>query len=678
MEANKKLYSEEYYSVSDTFEESPESFFNQPADDFIKTLKYKEVWDKAEIMYVPLTNNEENDKVNWKNPSQFALDNYTDNKNINIKYNGTFGYRSIFNTRWSVGDDANFFSLNEGCIVCFSESDPTDVAASMGAGGNTNSLTKIQITDSDGDLGYNINGPGGATENVNSAIGMYALNRINATTIELYYNGEFVKNIANNSLSLSSVWMGLNGALVTNDLSAWSYSKRVHSFWGVFGKLTAQEVSDLYDAFTTFRGEVKKQWLSDNSCELGISRYGAHYYPFGAFEKSGVVYKVTRSSVVSYSEKILFTIDQSDKAISEPVNIGLEVGDIDYHNGPAIIADDDNYLWMSMEKMDSSHITNMMFYKSDNPLDISSWTLNTEIVGGFSYNQFAKVGTTLLLFSRGPGGYHSFRKESGDAQWTHLGQVAGLPYGGKAYPNVFYDPDENKMCCAMLEVQTVTDRASEEIFYIESYDGETWYNAGHDFSKNIVESGAITTAELQSNCRIVHDASEEEARCLSIHGGVIVDGVPNIIISHGVVTLGGSDFESRIEKMRLYNWDGTSWMSNILPFVPTPYDSYQTDALSVQRVGSGQHILAYTDRYVVFQINPLDKREIKKYSSTDRINWTDEGVFYSDNIAIFGWMQTVYNKQSNDGENILFVNKMLPYRDFTAEAEQYGLVMKYF
>ena len=679
-------YCTEYIDLWKAFPAKPDCFFNKPANDFIEAIKTSGVWDKTEIFFCPLSNNETNDLLNWKNPSIYPKVNTTTPKNVNLKYGGTFGDDSAFTPKYSLPGNAVNFKLSEGCLIAFSESTILDASPDMGFGSTPSTLAELTIKNADGNLGYSMLGTGDVVENPNSAIGMYALNRISATQIEWYYNGVLQGTIDNNSQGRNILWVGLNGTLYDNtgdyveQPRFYGYNKRIHSFWGVFGKLTSAEVLSLYTAFTTFKDSIKRKWSADDSCELMIPNCGANYYNSSAFEHNGIIYKAIRSSVVTGSRKILFSINGS-KTISEPLDIGYPV-EVDYHNVPALIVDDSGYIHIAWEKMavGTGHVTPMQFYKSVRPLDFTEFELNVEIAGLYSYNQFQKVGSTLFMIARDNASTSIFRKRITDSTWAKLGVICNNTEVGKSYPNIIYDPAEEKICITAYQMQTMGEeptRAITEIFYLESADGITWSNVGNTFSKDIVTNGAISWEELNTNCIVVQDLVTE-LRQFNVCGGVIKNGVPYLMIAYGVSITPYPGESSEISATKTFYWDGNSWVHNDVPFITHPYTTSFAGFFSNQRTGSGFQILTLTDKLICFAIDPVLRNTIQKYSSVDGVDWTDEGVFYSDTTAHFNWLATVYNRAANDGKNILFINKMLPNDEFSFGSLQYGLVMKYY
>lgn len=191
----------------------------------------------------------------------------------------------------------------------------------------------------------------------------------------------------------------------------------------------------------------------------------------------------------------------------------------DYHNqGAMIVANDGRIIYVQEELTGGNHNSPLDIYRSDSAEDISAFTLVVEIAGEFAYPMLFKLanGTLFIVVRQRVGGEERYlyilRSTDNGANWTGLTGISNTPTavidlnlsGWFLYKYLVYAPESEGINLAVVSHQGVGS-FGRRLFFLHSDDGRNWENvreyqsAGNGYTRDVVTSGVLTDALLQTN-----------------------------------------------------------------------------------------------------------------------------------------------------------------------------------
>ena len=244
----------------------------------------------------------------------------------------------------------------------------------------------------------------------------------------------------------------------------------------------------------------------------------------------------------------------------------------DGHDQSSLIVTDDGYILIGREQLQPSLVHNspIDIYRSDNPEDISSFSLITTLTNpgsdGYCYPNIIKNQTEdkLHILLRGNGGRdhgHLCYANSTDngLTWSNLDStsditseiayctnIVGSGLDWYFYTNMLKGSRENGIGIIGVLNEgpngtspdgTLADSRNKFLMYLYTSDGITWGNSSYQhglsgsFSKNILTSGPITPNELLVNCLIVRCDTTPYVSYTVRETSMGTDGTPYVLYS---------------------------------------------------------------------------------------------------------------------------------------------------
>ena len=232
-----------------------------------------------------------------------------------------------------------------------------------------------------------------------------------------------------------------------------------------------------------------------------------------------------------------YTISTSTKSgnilIAYPQNWAEynRLGSADTHCQVVTCVDDDGYVYAAFERYDaagSPHNSYLDIYRATNPGSVSAWPAYTSPTGSIeeilTYPQLWVINNILYLTCRmgesTANQDHCAVLKSVDRGVTWKDLAGNLAGGGSCtpafidfntgisrhYPHMLQCKKEHGLQLFIKAAVDTSNYQYPQCFYLYSADGETWGNIEYfqtaglsGWSKNIVDDGAITQAEAQTN-----------------------------------------------------------------------------------------------------------------------------------------------------------------------------------
>ncbi len=190
--------------------------------------------------------------------------------------------------------------------------------------------------------------------------------------------------------------------------------------------------------------------------------------------REGVTY-VAYAGYGSYKPNIM-TYTHATGVWSDPVEVAASGNDD--HGSPAILIDDLGYIHMFF----GCHATDLLYSKSDNPLDISAWTAQTPPSDDATYPNVLQLDNgTIYLFYRTDTGANYVYRTSIDRGANWSAETVVFSNGGAHYGMYlgYRKGNGNKIHAFGHDTLNVVDssaiyRYSEYYFY---FDGTNWKNS---------------------------------------------------------------------------------------------------------------------------------------------------------------------------------------------------------
>lgn len=286
---------------------------------------------------------------------------------------------------------------------------------------------------------------------------------------------------------------------------------------------------------------------------------------------------------VQYVTNYISYYDLDTETFGDPEEIEPEYPDIaDAHIHAFPIVSTDGYINVLYEKSSASagwngnaaHNTPIVLKRSDNPEDISAFTRIGQITptaAGTSYPHFFSLsnGNLYAMYrgvSHGSGVIQY--SDDGGATWQNMSgtnnnvtEVWRLTNGDEyAYFMQVSGPMEHGINVVAMDYDAnPSPDTIDNLYFLHSDDGITWQNIASwkglgagEFSKNVVSSGYITQAELDTNCKMVTSTSAPNIWNFR-RGQITRDGTPVIAYCKENTT---TNF---IDGAYIGVWNGAAW-----------------------------------------------------------------------------------------------------------------------
>jgi hypothetical protein len=280
-----------------------------------------------------------------------------------------------------------------------------------------------------------------------------------------------------------------------------------------------------------------------------------------------------------------YDIDTGEFA--EPVDLGMDIATlVDPHLMAFPFVDSSGYVHVLHEKgktgtawdSNSQHNTEIVHKKSTSPESIASFSTEGDITAtGRSYPHIWQLTNGNFHCTWRAGSYDSiytaysnddgatFRNMSDTLNTdTEVVRLDGLS-SGYAYHTQLTGPKEHgiNIIIQAYDYGASPPHSVDDFYFLHSDDGITWENVNSwkssgsgEFSKNVVSSGYITSAELNSYCKIpaqTGDPTKWNPRC----GAITKTGMP--IVTYVLENFHPSTGDQRITNIYIAYWSGTSW-----------------------------------------------------------------------------------------------------------------------
>jgi len=264
--------------------------------------------------------------------------------------------------------------------------------------------------------------------------------------------------------------------------------------------------------------------------------------------------------------------DHAARTWAAPVAVQTDPGSYDNHSCPAVIVANNGIIHIvnggnSTASIPTYHLV------SNNPEDISAWTLNTTIGTATTYHELVKTsdGTIYLFYRKKITStfYHCYRYTTDGVTWSSE-QVAFNTYNPSDAlytSNAAYDATNGRIYMAWsYYVNSATERRHIYIAYLKLSDGHFYAMDGTDLG---IE---VTALEATTPC-ILYDSGTDETN------------QPNIKIeSGGTVHVSFIRTVSAVWKHTYTYWTGSAWAT--LEDVTTAGDDFAVNDLWVNADGT--------------------------------------------------------------------------------------------
>lgn len=372
---------------------------------------------------------------------------------------------------------------------------------------------------------------------------------------------------------------------------------------------------------------------------------GIYYFQPVCYFYDGKYYYCYNNSTNDQESTILH-FDQFLRYI-ETEGVGVDTpGGTDGHKHPSIIVTDNDVLIQVHERLNDppdpyTHNSDLLVRAAINKDDLSQGFTDPVVISGtFSYPHLCKVGGNIFIIARegSEREAHIYKSTNDGASWVKIGEIYNVP-NDRLYKYQLCNPNEDKLTLACMH-RTVGESNQPYTFvgYLESDDGDTWYNAGRTWSKKISTAGIISFAELRTNAAVWDVEDDAGEHVISYSGFCSPDGTPVLMAELG--DNGSALYTFQINSVEVAFWNGSSWTKTALPLTHLPETtSYANDAKYFIHGKKNGNTLFFFD----------NENVIKYWESSDNINWIYRGVFRSPVYGSANYMHTVvYNKYIDD------------------------------
>jgi hypothetical protein len=340
----------------------------------------------------------------------------------------------------------------------------------------------------------------------------------------------------------------------------------------------------------------------------------------------------------------------------------------DTHPIPVITEDAAGQIYMIVEKGANStgwsdgHETDCLIYKTTSAGDLSTMVLWKTLAGEYSYPSLYIDGANYYMMARGRrtinAKYITVEKSTDTgATWTEIGvHVASgnyIPYSTKL-------ESDDGLIWRVIHQRADVHGTFTEIDVIKSADGVTWSNAQGTWSKDVVTNGAITSAELQANCRVDYVGSES-AISVFFEGGKVEGGVIKLLVSFNDVDGGIIDGNVATvpDRLYLYTVSAGVWdfedLSSLLPAVPLKAVLAFGSFTNYNRTSTSEHI-------TIIDRSEQLKTVVREFSSTDGFATHTERVLMTGTFNLYMGSSAA---NFEDGKFVILFNTIGSYNNAT-------------
>lgn len=352
----------------------------------------------------------------------------------------------------------------------------------------------------------------------------------------------------------------------------------------------------------------------DNSYNFGLSVESLRVAPVSYYDsisdKTYFTY-MSRAEQGYDMELYVYYYDHALSVWSEQSYVGLKSRQgQDRHPIPAVIVADDGRIIVSATDF---HNGPLQMWRSDAAGNINGFTKVTELGVKCDYPEFRKftngdIYVLCRVYNAGSttAGIGYFKSTDNGATWGALVDVVQYAFStGRTYPTLPHQPNTVDRIHIFVDVRNDSggpfpadpDKVGywKDMGYMWSDDGLTWHNAADSYSKQVVSSGFITSAEWITNFQYMDSVGTVDAG-LAIDL-ITPDGVP--FVSH---------YKDNGDYVIMY-YDG-GWNEQVLTFPDTGLDTF---TFAYQGIKTIRHIDGNT-----FDITGTKDGQVKRYRTVDK------------------------------------------------------------
>lgn len=331
------------------------------------------------------------------------------------------------------------------------------------------------------------------------------------------------------------------------------------------------------------------QLAVDGETKLSAFKTVDPFYTFSVLKNAvdGKYYFTAMGREDKNRDPYVYRYNSATNTVEQEQRIAMGIVTEDTHRSPVINVDSSGNIYLVVEELQvgaDSHGTDIKIYKTTTPGDVTSLALLNTIVGRYSYPVIDISGTNIFIGARGTTSEVTFIR--GD-WWYHTSADSGSTFA--AAVQLYDSGDENKVAYIqrvhsfdggvhlVLNERDNTLEAYTFVAYLKTTDNITWSNISGSWTKNVVSSGAITRAEIVSNCQIL--ASPDTATTSVCFEGGVVKSNGDVKICITVQSETGNTYvgnpEVHITDLRFYTYSaGWSYNSVDIPVNLLVYWAY--------------------------------------------------------------------------------------------------------
>lgn len=372
----------------------------------------------------------------------------------------------------------------------------------------------------------------------------------------------------------------------------------------------------------------------------------------------------------------IYKFDKNSHEITQTVVVPKSASitsSYDVHPVPVLMHDADGKIYLVVEKCKNStnwsdgHDTDILLYRTSTAGDLSTMALWKTLTGFYAYPRlWIRSATNYIMIARGIRASDLHRnitiERSTDTggTWTDLlltsTDATHAPYNSKV------QSDDNK-CWLMVNPRSDTTGCFIGCSLVETEDGITARNAQGTFTRNLSSVGAISQADLVTNCSILQSTNEATEQIFS-EGGYIIGGVHKHLISISTKSGIGQDggISSIYTGLRLYTLSAGSWtykdVSALLP-AAFPFELTFGRLIQYMRTNTTEHI-------IIIDRGNILRTVVREFISSDGFDTYTERVVMSGTMNLYAGCHAV---NFQDGKfNIMYntigsYNNPLSYSD---------------